>query len=113
MTEPVRAVPSSLELAERELAAALNRELANEESLDFLDVVDGGRSGRGFSNGGLGLEGSEACVVVAEDILIEGTPLESRVLEGGSDVGCWRGVSSPITCAKKCCVCESSTETNT
>lgn len=40
LTEPVKAVPASLELVERALPALLSRELAKDESLDFLGVID-------------------------------------------------------------------------
>lgn len=110
LTEPVKAVPSSLELAERALAALLSLELAKDESLDFLDAIDGGRFGRGFSNGKAGIEELDVCWVVAEETLIEGT-LVLGVLECGNDFVCCRGVSSPMAFAKKRCVCESSSKT--
>jgi hypothetical protein len=49
LTEPDNEVPSSRELSGNELAPMLNRELAKDASFDFLEMIDGGRSGRGFS----------------------------------------------------------------
>jgi hypothetical protein len=56
-----------------------------------------------------GIEGLDVCGVVAEETLIEGV-LVSEVLDRGNDFVCCRGVSSPITFAKKRWVCESSSE---
>jgi len=64
----------------------LRRELANDASFDFLDAMDGGRSGSDFSCGREFLD--EGTVGVAGDILIEGTKLD------WSDTGLWREVSS-------------------
>lgn len=101
LIEPDKAVPSSRELAESELAAILSRELAKDASFDFFDAIDGGRSGRGFSSRGASWsDRSEVCVEVGDDILIEGTELDSCALEGGSDVILWRGVSWFIIFAK-------------
>lgn len=47
--------------------------------------------------------------MVADDSLMEGTASESRVLEGCSDAGRWRGVScasDSIIFPKNCCVWE-------
>jgi len=83
LIEPDKEVPSSRELPGRELTAMLRREFTNDASFDFLDAVDGGRSGSGFSCGRASSD--KGIIGVVDDVRIEGTILDSR------DTGLWRG----------------------
>jgi len=76
LIEPDKEVPSSRELPGSELTAMLRREFTNDASFDFLDAVDGGRSGSGLSCGRASSD--EGIIGVVDDVRIEGTRLDSR-----------------------------------